>query len=149
MMQKFTAEKQLQEPLLEWLRQNRRIGRGTEVFEEVPWFGRKVDLVTVTRSRRITAYELKLNSFRRAVEQAAYNRIAFDRAFVVTASFPTPSSLELAVEVGVGVIVIGAEGVTEISASPMERAAHQVRKKLITTIREIRTDVRDPIFSLS
>ena len=149
MMEKFTAEKQLQEPLLAWLHQKRRVDADSEVFEEVPWFGRRIDLVTVTQSRRVTAYELKLNSFRRAVEQAAYNRIAFDRAYVVTAAYPKSSSLELAIDVGVGVIVIDANGVKEISASPMKRAAQEIRQRLLATIREIREDVPEPVFALS
>lgn len=147
-MEKFTAEKQLQEPLLRWLENNRRLGSGSEVFEEMPWFGRKVDLVTVTQSGRITAYELKLNSFRRAVEQAAYNRMAFDRAYVVTASCPTPNNLNLATDTGVGVIVIRSDSVIEIAPSPMRRAAKQIRRELLAKIREIRANVQEPIFAL-
>ena len=147
-MDRFTTEKQLQAPLLRWLRETRRLRAGAEVFEEMSWFGRKVDLVTVSRSRRVVAYELKLNSFRRAVEQAAYNRISFDRAYVVTAAHPTAANLELAVEAGVGVLVITLQGVTEITPSPITRAAKELRKRLLAALHEVRSDVREPILAL-
>ncbi len=149
MKQKFKYEKEMQNPLIEWLQKNRRINPGSEIIEEMPWFGRNIDLVTVTQANRITAYELKLNSFRRAVEQAAYNRISFDRSYVVTNAYPNDSSLDLAVEAGVGVIVVTAEEVLEISSSPLARAAGDLRRLLVTTIRKTRTDVRYPILALS
>lgn len=148
-MDKYTSEKQLQEPLLAWLKKNRRLGSGSVAFEEFPWFGRKVDLVTITQTRRVTAYELKLNGFRRAVEQAAYNRIAFDRTYVVTAANPTQENVALAVEAGVGIIVFGPDGITEVATSPLRRATRPIRQPLLAKLREIGSDVHEPVFALS
>lgn len=147
-MSKFTAENQLLGPLIAWLRSNRRLGAGATVIDELAWFGRKIDLVTLTRSYRLTAYELKLNGFRRAVEQAAYNRLAFDRAYVVTVARPMPQSLELAEDAGVGVILIDETRALEIISAPLSSTLPKLRRKLLGAIRETPTDVRDSVFSL-
>ena len=147
-MPSFTSEEQLKTPLLEWLKQRRRFNEGTVLLEEMPWFNRKIDLVTVSSTRRTTAYELKLNSFRRAVEQAAYNRMAFDRAYVVTASRPSEKNFALAVEAKVGVILVTPDRVTELVDSPLVRSQKEIRRSLLTTIRECRADVSRPVFAL-
>lgn len=147
-MPSFTSEEQLKAPLLEWLKQRRRFNEGTAILEEMPWFNRKIDLVTISSTRLATAYELKLNSFRRAVEQAAYNRMAFDRAYVVTASRPSGKNFALAVEAKVGVILVTPDGVIELVVSPLVRPQKEVRRSLLTTIREYRADVSRPVFAL-
>src|SRR5438128_7516393 len=76
------GEGRMLRPLLAWLNGTRRITPDTHVALELSWFGRRVDVATLTRSRRAVAYELKLGSLGRALEQAVYNRISFDRSYV-------------------------------------------------------------------
>ena len=78
-MPEAMGEAHMEQPLLEWLERMGRIRPGTIVMRELFWFGRRIDLVTLTRSGRATAYELKLRHNKRAVQQASYNRLAFDR----------------------------------------------------------------------
>ena len=134
-MPSFTSEEQLKTPLLEWLKQRRRFNEGTVLLEEMPWFNRKIDLVTVSSTRRTTAYELN-------------NRMAFDRAYVVTASRPSEKNFALAVEAKVGVILVTPDRVTELVDSPLVRSQKEIRRSLLTTIRERRADVSRPVFAL-
>lgn len=147
-MPRFTSEEQLKAPLLEWLQRRRRFNEGTYTLEEMPWFNRKIDLVTISPTRLVTAYELKLNSFRRAVEQAAYNRMAFDRAYVVTASRPSDKNLSLAIEAKVGVILVTEVEVVELVVSPLVRSQKEVRRSLLSAIRGYKEDVSRPVFAL-
>lgn len=142
MTYQFSAERQLQEPLIRWLTASRRIGGGSQIFSEVPWFGRKVDLVTVSKSGCVVAYELKLNSFRRATEQSAFNRISFDRAYVVTASAPKEENLSLAAEAGVGVLLVQAGKIVEVCRSPLQRARKEIRARLLASLSETIAHVR-------
>src|SRR5437868_6969727 len=88
-----SGEGRLLEPLMEWLFRTRRINAKSRIAVELPWLGRRVDLATLTTTGRTAAYELKLGSLGRALEQAAYNRLSFDRSFVVTAGKPRPANL--------------------------------------------------------
>jgi hypothetical protein len=80
---------------------------GTSSVQELNWYGRRVDLATLTRSATACAFELKLRDNGRALEQAALNALSFDRSYVVTATPPTAKLLRRAEAVGVGVIHIG------------------------------------------
>lgn len=92
-------------PLLEILRRRRWIGPDSFVRTELPWNGRRVDLATMGKSGVTGAYELKLGSFQRVLEQAMYNRLSFDRSWVVISEMPLPRNLAQAREHGVGVIL--------------------------------------------
>lgn len=129
------GEASLLDPLVAWLRRTRRINTGTQIAFELSWFGRRVDLATLTRSRRTSAYELKLNRFGRALEQAAYNRLAFDRSYIVTSSVPRPPNVALAAEHGVGIIVIHRGHVEHVLESPVSRVARELRPRLLAQLR--------------
>jgi hypothetical protein len=130
-----TGEACLRDPLMSWLSRVRRINSRSRVAFELPWLGRWVDLATLTSSGRTAAYELKLGSLGRALEQAAYNRLAFDRSYIVTASVPRPSNLELAAVEAVGVIVVQGEYVDCLLDSPLRRPLPEVRRRLLTRLR--------------
>lgn len=142
------AESDLLQPLLEWLASRGWLGSRSVVVDELPWSGRRVDLVTVTSKNRTTAYELKLNGTRRAIQQASYNRLAFDRAYVVTAAMPTEESLCAAQEAGVGVILADGTGIRIILEAPTSQVESRRKRKLVRVIREAH-DVREPVFALS
>jgi hypothetical protein len=122
-------------PLLSWLSHTGRINRDTHVAFELAWFGRRVDVATITRTRRTAAYELKLGSLGRALEQASYNRLAFDRSYVVTESVPRAENLALAAECGVGLIVIRDSEVRHLLDSPRRRPAPELRGRLLNHLR--------------
>jgi hypothetical protein len=66
--------------------------------------------------------------------QAAYNKVAFDRSFIVTATVPGSRARQAALEAGVGIIVVGAGGVQLIQESVARKADGMLRKRLIRKI---------------
>ena len=109
-------EKQLEQPLLDWLRRTGRIREDTIIVRELPWQGRRIDLATLTRSGRLTAYELKLNGSKRAFLQASYNSASFDRSYVVTASKPVERNMAVAREATIGIVLISTGGNPQLIA---------------------------------
>ena len=134
-MAKSNGEGRLVGPLLNWLQEKRRVRCDTIILRELPWFGRRVDLVTLTCSGITTAYELKLNNNRRAIQQAGYNKLVFDRSYVVTLSEPTMENLKHARDVGVGFIVIGNDSVRMLQESPTSPVRVTLRRQLLRTIK--------------
>lgn len=134
-MAESNGEERLVNPLLEWLAQRRRVRCDTIILRELPWFGRRVDLTTLTCSGITTAYELKLNNNRRAIQQAGYNKLVFDRSYVVTLSEPTMENLKHARDVGVGFIVIGTDSVKVLQESPTSPVRVTLRRQLLRTIK--------------
>jgi hypothetical protein len=132
------GEARMLRPLLEWLTQTRRITGDTHIALELAWFGRHIDLATLTRTRRTVAYELKLGSLGRALEQASYNRLAFDRSYVVTESIPKEDNLALAADAGIGLIVVRAGKVRCLLESPMQRPTPELRGRLLAQLRSAR-----------
>jgi hypothetical protein len=121
-------------PLLELLRRRRWISASTRVRTEFAWNGRRVDLATITSTGRTAAYELKIGSFGRVLEQAMYNRLSFERSWVVVSSVPRPANLAEAAEHGVGVIVLRPDAQILIPAAsqlilPVVRA--RLRRQLL------------------
>lgn len=135
------GEKWMKKPLLEWLERRRRVRHDTIVRCEFPWFLRHIDLVTLTCSGAASAYELKLNNNRRAIHQAAYNKLVFDRSYVVTASEPTEEMLRYACDVGVGFIVFKENCVKMVQESPRGQVPGTLRKRLHTTIKSTRVEL--------
>ena len=129
-------EVQLEQPLLDWLRRTGRIREDTIIVRELPWQGRRIDLATLTRSGRLTAYELKLNGSKRAVLQASYNRTSFDRSYVVTASKPVDRNMAVAREAEIGVILISKIGNPRLIAPCDMKGPNQLlRNRLLQKIR--------------
>jgi hypothetical protein len=125
----------LLEPLLRWLRSNRRVRPDSRMFLELPWSGRRVDVVTVGVRLRTAAFELKLSDSGRALEQAIYNRAAFDRSYVVLPQRRTMRYVDEAARFGVGVLVVADAGVRLILESPFQRPSDGVRKRLLASLR--------------
>lgn len=136
------GEDRLLLPLLRWLVDSRRINARTRVALELPWYGRRVDVATLTSTRRTAAYELKLGSLSRAFEQAAYNRLAFDRSYVVTASMPRPQNLELAKEHGIGIILVRDREACALIGSPALPPAPAMRPRLLSKFNALKTAQR-------
>ena len=132
-------------PLLMWLRRLRRVRSDTLYVEELPWFGRRIDLATLTTTRTTTAYELKLADNRRAIEQAAYNALSFDRSFVVTGTRPSPATMYMAERHAVGIIVIRPEqSIPHTVVHPVNQSVSgPVRKRLLTTLRDRGVELAD------
>jgi len=126
------GENRLLLPLLRWLVDSRRINGQSRLAFELPWLGRRVDLATLTSTRRAAAYELKLGSVGRALEQATYNRSAFDRSYVVTGSMPRAANLTLAAEYGIGIILVRDRRVSRILESPQLPPAPELRARLLS-----------------
>lgn len=101
-----SGEQEMMQPLIDWLRRTRRAPRGTEIRFELPWRGRRVDLAVLTRSGSLSAFELKYGGFSRVLEQAIYNRLAFDRSWIVVRARPKPENLADAVAHGIGVLQV-------------------------------------------
>ena len=133
-MDKSNGEARLEKPLLDWLERKRRVRFNTIILREFPWFGRRIDLVTLTCSGTATAYELKLNNNKRAIQQAGYNKLVFDRSYVVTLSEPTIENLKHAREVGVGFIVFHDDTMKVVQQSPTTPVRSNLRRRLLRTI---------------
>jgi hypothetical protein len=127
-----SGESRLMSPLIDWLIRSRRVNLETRIAFELPWLGRRVDLATLTTTRRAAAYELKLGGLGRALEQAAYNRLAFDRSYVVTASTPRAENLALAEEHCIGIIVVQHAGVRCLLESPLQPPVPELRQRLLS-----------------
>lgn len=132
------TERELLSPLIAYLTSSRRARFDTLIVEELPWNGRRVDLATLTASRNTTAFELKLRNNGRAIEQAAHNRLSFDRSYVVTATPPSIASLEEAHNASVGIIVVDVEtmGAKVVLESPSQATSPIVRKRLLWKLRQ-------------
>jgi hypothetical protein len=131
----LNGEARLLRPLLQWLKGTGRVKPDTHIALELAWFGRRIDVATLTRSRRAVAYELKLSGLGRALEQASYNRLAFDRSYVVTESMPQQANVQLAAESGIGVIVIRRDEIRLVLDSPIQRPAPELRTRLLNRLR--------------
>ncbi len=141
-MRERNGEARLEAPLLKWLTKRRRIRDDTTIVRELRWFRRNVDLITLTASDIATAYELKIRSNRRAVQQASYNRLAFDRSYVVTASEPGEVNIDRARQAGVGIILVNGGSPRLILEGLATPTSDSLREKLRVAIRsEVGPDV--------
>jgi len=102
---------------------------GAIVATELAWNGRRVDLATLSRSGVASAYELKIGSFHRVLEQAMYNRLAFDKSWVVVSGMPLSKNLEQAVENGIGVLYLS-DRLRVLSAAATQAVSRTVRQRL-------------------
>lgn len=122
-------QEQLLFPLVDLLSRRRMINGSTKLVLELSWNGRRVDLAALGTSGRSSAYELKVGSFNRVLEQAMYNRLAFDRSWIVVAENPLPSSMEHALENGIGVISIGSHA-RVLAPATLQTVSPPVRTRL-------------------
>ena len=146
-MRGFHQEDRVEQALAQWfalallagadqlLRKQRRVRSDTIILREFPWFGRRIDLVTLTCSGNATAYELKLNNNRRAIQQASYNKLVFDRSYVVTLSKPTMENLKHARDIGVGFIVFCDDYMRVIQRSRSTPVHGALRRRLLRSLK--------------
>ena len=125
-----SGERRLQAPLLSYLEGRGWIRHDTLIVHELSWHGRHVDMVTRTRGGSLTSYEFKLGSFSRVLEQAIYNRLSFDRSYVVVASMPRHQNLELSERYNVGIIIVGPISTRCLLQSPFLPAERVLRNRL-------------------
>jgi len=141
------AESDLLQPLLSGIAARGWVGSRSILVDELHWSGRRVDLVALTSTRTTIAFELKLNATRRAIQQSSYNRLAFDRSYVVTAVQPTEVSIKAAENAGVGVIVVTSEGMYVVLQARASEVDTRLKQKVVRVIREAH-DVRDEVLAL-
>lgn len=125
------GEARLLPELFTFLRHSGRLRDDTIAVEELPWHGRRVDLVTLTRSGVLSAYELKLNNFGRVLEQAAYNQLSFDRSWIVVGGRPNEVNLALAERFKIGVISI-CGGAKMLIPAPLRRCEEIALRRRLT-----------------
>lgn len=131
----LVAECDLLAPFVAWLAQHRTIRADSYVITEFPLYGRRVDLVVLTRSGVATAYEFKLCDTQRAVEQAALNAVTFDRSVIVSKSRPTARYLAQARALGLGVTLMTGSPPPELVIRPAKQAINPiVRRRLRSRI---------------
>lgn len=125
-------------PLKTWLKRTRRVRDDTLLVPEFSWMGRWVDLATLTMSGSSTAYELKLYKNLDAMEQAVKNSLAFDRSYIVTATRPSCKNLDIAAQLGIGVITLS-NGIVNVAvhAQQMQHPPNVARK--------LRQSIRDKV----
>lgn len=126
------GERSMLASLLGYLTRTRRIGTSTLVALEVPWRGRRIDLATMSGGGITSAFELKREASARVFEQAIYNRQAVHRSWVVVPTAPSARSLQLADEVGVGVVQVN--GRVRIWTGPNPVSDHRESIALRTAI---------------
>jgi hypothetical protein len=110
------AERRLEIPLLRYLAATGRIRPDTFIVHEFPWNGRRVDIVTRTVTGIISSFELKIGNVSRAIEQAAYNTVSFDKSWIVVDREISTRNSQWCADLGIGVIVV-AENRVRIQAS--------------------------------
>ena len=132
----LTGEARMLPALLRVLEQRRNLVEGrTIVARELPWHGRRVDLATLSPRRfLLTAFELKCGGFGRALEQAIYNKLSFDRSWVVVDRMPSTTNSRLALSHGVGIIVVAEAHAWVQVPSRFDRCAPTLRKQVARSV---------------
>lgn len=125
------GERKMVAALLHWLVNMGWLGSASHVAFEVPWRGRRIDLVTANGKGHVSTFEFKLNGTRRAFEQAMYNSISANRSFIVSRVTPRPAYRALAQAHGLGVIVIN--GKIELVQRPV---AQEPKSTLLHSLRD-------------
>lgn len=100
------GERRMVADLLRWLVGARWIGSASSAAFEVPWRGRRIDLVTVNSRGYVSTFEFKLGGTGRVFEQAIYNSFSAHRSFVVSGSRPNPEYRQLAGSHGLGLFTV-------------------------------------------
>lgn len=129
--EKMPGERRMVAGLLRWVLSAGWVGSASRIAFEVPWRGRRIDLVTINGKGRLSAFEFKLGGTRRAFEQALYNSASVHRSFVVSGGQPQEQYRNLARAQGIGIFVVN--GKVEL----IERAALQVpRPELANALKD-------------
>ena len=130
-IRELPAERRLEAPLLRLLANVGRIRYDTVIVHEFPWNGRRIDIVTRTITGVNSAYELKIGNVSRAIEQATYNTLSFDRSWIVVDRDVSAASSELCAKLGIGIIVVS-EGGSRIQLSARSLHTNPETKRRVT-----------------
>jgi len=128
------GERRMIAGVLRWLLSIGWVGSATSVAFEVPWRGRRIDLVTTNSKGQLSAFEFKLDGSRRVFEQAMYNSISTHRSFIVSGARPSSKYQTLAKAHGLGLIVVNGEIELlqrSIIRTPDSRLARDLRTKTL------------------
>lgn len=125
------GERRMVAAMLRWMLQARWFGSATTAAFEVPWRGRRIDLVTVNGKGQLSSFEFKLGGTRRVFEQAIYNSASSHRSYVVSGGVPGERYRELARSQGIGIFVVN--GSANLLERPALCAPHP---QLIAALRE-------------
>ncbi len=95
-------------------------GMGYEVYTEVSWMGRAVDIVA-RRGNDLTAVELKLCLSRHVITQAHMMKSVTVESFVAVSTRPVPQGYELCERFGIGIITM-TDGVASVLLAPADKS---------------------------
>ncbi len=127
--EELPGERRMVANLLRWLSGVRWLGSASRVAFEVPWRGRRIDLVTTNGRGHVSTFEFKLGGTRRVFEQALYNSASAHRSTIVLGARPSPGYRTLAQAHGLGVIAIS--GAVELVQRPaMQRPESVLARSL-------------------
>jgi hypothetical protein len=135
--EKLPGERKMVASVLRWLLNIGWLGPATKAAYEVPWRGRRIDLVTTNSKGQLTAFEFKMDGSQRVFEQALYNSISAHRSFVVSGARPSPEYQGLAEAHGIGLIVVNGKVdllQRSVLKAPDTRLVRDLRKKALMQI---------------
>ena len=138
------GESRMMPTLVDFLRRRQWVRSDSLLARELPVNGRRVDLAVLTKSRVASAFELKIGGFGRVLEQAVYNRMTFDRSWIVVSGEPRAANVAEAAKYGVGVIVISSSCPRVLTRPGQPIFDRQARQRVVTKFDELRgvsTDV--------
>ena len=128
-------ESEMRDPFVNWLRDTKQIRNKTYIAFEVPWLGRRIDIVTLTSRGILTAYELKLKNNLRAIEQAVKNTHAFHRSYMVTTTCLSYRNRSLATQLDIGVLCMSDASIRRIIRAPILDSSPDVIRRLRSKVR--------------
>lgn len=102
----LSGERQMVASVLRWMLKVGWLGSASRAAFEVPWRGRRIDLVTSNSKGMLSTFEFKLGGTGRAFEQALYNSSSANRSFIVSGGKPTLGYQSMAEAHGLGIIVV-------------------------------------------
>jgi hypothetical protein len=135
--EELPGERKMVADVLRWLLSTRWLGSASRAAFEVPWRGRRIDLVTTNGKGQVSAFEFKMDGTRRVFEQAMYNSISTHRSFIVSGARPSHEYRSLAEAHGLGLIVVnGRVDLLQRSTlkTPNPHLMRELRRKTLTRI---------------
>ncbi len=130
-------------PLLSFLLRQRHVRPDTWIATQLHFNEKWIDMVTLTASGSLTAYELKLNHVTRVLEQAAANTLSCDRSYMVTASKPGATAELQASALSVGLLIVGNNGIQRRLLPKKQTPLPIVRRQLVNAIKAKGNQVAD------
>jgi hypothetical protein len=129
-----SPERDLYPPLLSFLCSEWGLDENTLLAEEVSLHGRFVDLALLVPAAGSVAFEFKVAATKRALEQAAFNRLSFHESYVVLGVVPSKKNLGLAQQLGIGVIYVGREGARSLIVGKRSEPGEAINQRVTRRI---------------